>query len=282
MPAEMFDGAVCPDLFFIHYHAPHESSKNKIIFDRNMINFIVSGKKGIYTYDCYQEIGNTQALFVAKGHCLTTEKFEDGGKFESIILFFNHQNVLDFKIKYAELIAQYALPWKDEIEPQIFVFDQDQFMGNYLSSILYLFGSPQGISNDMCRLKFEEILIHLFHQYGNRFYRFFDQLSFNQSLDLFKKTVEKNALNKLSLDEMAFLCNMSLSSFKRHFLKTYGLPPHKWFQQRRLEHAFQLIKHSKAKPSDIYLDLGYENLSSFTTAFKQHYGVAPSKIETYI
>lgn len=35
-----------------------------------------------------------------------------------------------------------------------------------------------------------------------------------------------------------------------------------------------VLKKNK-KPSDIYLDLGFENLSHFYTAFKQKYGVTP-------
>ena len=32
------------------------------------------------------------------------------------------------------------------------------------------------------------------------------------------------------------------------------------------------------KPADIYLDLGFENLSHFYTCFKQKYGVTPAQI----
>lgn len=46
----------------------------------------------------------------------------------------------------------------------------------------------------------------------------------------------------------------------------------------RMEKAKQLLQKHK-KPSEIYLDLGYENLSSFSLEFKKIYGVSPSKFE---
>jgi AraC-like DNA-binding protein len=37
----------------------------------------------------------------------------------------------------------------------------------------------------------------------------------------FKKIVESNVHSNLKLEEIAFLCNMSLSTFKRHFTSEY-------------------------------------------------------------
>ena len=94
----------------------------------------------------------------------------------------------------------------------------------------------------------------------------------------FKKIVENNVFKRITLEEISFLSNMSLSTFKRKFIETYGTPPHKWFQQKRMQHAYQLIVNNKAKPGEIYFDFGYESLSSFSVAFKQMYGMPPSKL----
>jgi len=39
-----------------------------------------------------------------------------------------------------------------------------------------------------------------------------------------------------------------------------------------------LIKEKGSKPSDVYLEVGFEDLSHFSYAFKNAFGVAPSKI----
>jgi len=45
-----------------------------------------------------------------------------------------------------------------------------------------------------------------------------------------------------------------------------------------LQEAYYLIKEKGKAPSAIYLDLGFEDLSHFSFAFKKAYGVAPTKI----
>ena len=70
------------------------------------------------------------------------------------------------------------------------------------------------------------------------------------------------------MEEIAFLCNMSLSTFKRHFIKEYKVSPGKWFQDKRLQKAKETLEKGNLKPSDIYLDFGYNNLSNFSIAYK--------------
>jgi AraC-like DNA-binding protein len=57
----------------------------------------------------------------------------------------------------------------------------------------------------------------------------------NQS-QKFIQTVESNRLNKLTIKELSFLSNMSVSTFKREFEKNFKNSPSKWFQDKRLEH----------------------------------------------
>jgi AraC-like DNA-binding protein len=48
--------------------------------------------------------------------------------------------------------------------------------------------------------------------------------------------------------------------------------------QRRMERAKAMLNDRKLRPSEIYLDLGYESLAAFSTEFKKHFGVAPTGI----
>ncbi|WP_262497324.1 helix-turn-helix domain-containing protein [Parapedobacter koreensis] len=60
----------------------------------------------------------------------------------------------------------------------------------------------------------------------------------------------------------------------------YGdkMEPHRWLQHRRLQEAHYLIKEMGRAPSDVYLEIGFEDLSHFSFAFKKQYGVSPSKL----
>jgi AraC-like DNA-binding protein len=71
---------------------------------------------------------------------------------------------------------------------------------------------------------------------------------------------------------------MSLSTFKRHFIKEYKTSPRKWFKDKQLQKAKETLELDNLKPSDIYLDFGYNNLSNFSIAFKNKFGINPSEI----
>ncbi len=82
----------------------------------------------------------------------------------------------------------------------------------------------------------------------------------------------------VDLSRFAYLTGRSLATFKRDFEKLYQLTPSRWLQQRRLQEAYYLIKEKGRAASDIYLDLGFEDLSHFSFAFKKRFGAAPTKI----
>src|ERR1044072_1165982 len=82
----------------------------------------------------------------------------------------------------------------------------------------------------------------------------------------------------VGLNRFAYLTGRSLATFKRDFEKAFHTSPGNWLLQKRLEEEDYLIKEQGHKPSDVYLEVGFEDLSHFSYAFKNAYGVAPSKI----
>ena len=90
--------------------------------------------------------------------------------------------------------------------------------------------------------------------------------------------MNKNFHFNVDLNRFAYLTGRSLATFKRDFEKLFHLTPSRWLQQRRLQEAYYLIKEKGKTPSDIYLDLGFEDLSHFSFAFKKQFGAAPTKI----
>ncbi|BAV07231.1 AraC-type DNA-binding protein [Filimonas lacunae] len=81
----------------------------------------------------------------------------------------------------------------------------------------------------------------------------------------------------VGLDRMAFLTGRSLSTFKRDFQKLFHTTAGRWLTQRRLEEANYLIAQKGRMASEIYLDLGFEDLSHFSFAYKKAFGKAPSQ-----
>lgn len=53
--------------------------------------------------------------------------------------------------------------------------------------------------------------------------------------------------------------------------------PERWLTEKRLLLAHRLIADEKKRPSDVYLEAGFKNLSHFTYAFRNKFGYSPSQ-----
>ena len=88
--------------------------------------------------------------------------------------------------------------------------------------------------------------------------------------------MEKNYMNDLSVNEMAYYTGRSPATFKRDFKKISELTPQKWLINRRLEAARELIHKGGRRVSEICFDVGFKNLSHFSKLYKDTYGMAPT------
>ncbi|TGE03710.1 helix-turn-helix domain-containing protein [Hymenobacter fodinae] len=90
--------------------------------------------------------------------------------------------------------------------------------------------------------------------------------------------MQANFRFNVTLSRFAYLTGRSLANFKRDFEKLFLTSPSRWLQQRRLQEAYYLLKEKGRTPSDVYTEVGFEDLSHFSFAFKKAYGVAPSRV----
>lgn len=94
--------------------------------------------------------------------------------------------------------------------------------------------------------------------------------------DRIRSIIGRHVYSPLSLAQYAAMCAMSLSTFKRRFVETYGSAPGRWLVDARLDHAAALLAIDGRSVTDVCNDCGFGDLSNFTRAFKQHHGVPPS------
>lgn len=73
-------------------------------------------------------------------------------------------------------------------------------------------------------------------------------------------------------------CDYVLHIASPIFERVFQTTPARWLTQKRLDTAHFLLTEKKQKPSDIYLELGFEDLSHFSYAFKKRFGYPPSQL----
>jgi AraC-like DNA-binding protein len=151
---------------------------------------------------------------------------------------------------------------------------KNRFLRAYFDSLLPYLNRPDKMSGTIALLKTAEAIALLLDANAAMEAFLFD---WNEpyKIDL-EKFINRNFMFNVSLSEFARLTGRSLSTFKRDFRKTYGDTPEKWLRSRRLEEAKRLITHEGKKPSEIYYQVGFENFSHFSTAYKQKFGHSAS------
>ncbi|MGB6268410.1 MAG: AraC family transcriptional regulator [Olleya sp.] len=255
------------------YCSSKEISKQQIILNQNTFSFLIEGNKEVIFDNSDLSIDNRKFLIMKSGHCLMTEKLSEIKNYRSILLFFSNETLSKF-------IQKFELNNIEQNEyKSVYSFEYDKFIKRFVDSLIDISKLSKTLQQKIIEVKFEEIMLYLVELHGTHI--LYSLTSNNDNLTQnFTRTVESNQLKKLTLKELAFLCNMSVSTFKREFEKNYSESPIKWFQNKRLEHAYYLLNQKNKKSSEIYFEVGYENLSSFIQAYKSKYNKTPKQHQT--
>jgi len=258
------------DLFVYDFKMTEDVIKTKVNLNMHMFSFLQEGRKQVHFSDVTVAVNNEQSLLLKKGNCLWTELLEDESVYFCKLLFFSDKRLKEFLEKHTTEVSS-------DIEAPYFTIQNDSFISSYLNSLTTINTAPFVFMESLLSVKFEELLLYLISKYGASFETYLYSL-IAKNTSVFQKTIEKNTYTSLTIEEISFLCNMSLSTFKRHFINEYNVSPGKWFRDKRLLKAKELLAEGNLKSSDIYLELGYNNLSNFSTAFKNKFGISPKNL----
>lgn len=89
--------------------------------------------------------------------------------------------------------------------------------------------------------------------------------------------IEAHLDEPLSIAVLAQQAGLSPDHFARCFAASFGQPPHRYVQQRRIEAALGMLSHSSRSISEIAVELGFYSHTHFTRVFRQQTGMTPSQ-----
>lgn len=148
---------------------------------------------------------------------------------------------------------------------------------NYIDSLEFYFENPSLVSEELLKLKIKELLLLLAKTSDGAVVRTLINSLFTPLEIDFKEVIEANLYNNLSIEELAMLTSLSLSSFKRAFSKHYNFSPAKYIRKRKLEKAAKLLKRTDLRISAICYECGFVDLAHFSKTFQKEYTVSPSE-----
>ncbi|MHC1682185.1 MAG: AraC family transcriptional regulator [Clostridiaceae bacterium] len=111
-------------------------------------------------------------------------------------------------------------------------------------------------SYDFCKIKIESI--HM------------------EKIKLIKDYINNNYLRNITLDDLSKLVSLSKYYIVKQFEHCYGLTPHQYQINLRINRARDLLKNND-NFTDVALELGFYDQSHFTKYFREYTGLTPMR-----
>ena len=234
--------------------------------------FLYLAKGTIHGYD-----GNRHYVLKPGEYCLVRKnrlvkyhKLKEADEFEKVIILFDESFLKGFQRRHKPNIFK-----SDEAVAFLRLNNADRIPDFIRSLIPYYRGSGR-IDHSVVDVKREELLSILLDSQPELSGIFFDYGKPGKiNLEAF---MNSNYKFNVSIERFAYLTGRSISAFKRDFKTIFNDTPNHWLMRKRLQEAYFLIGQKNKKPSEIYLELGFENLSHFSFAFKKNFGKTASEL----
>ena len=94
-----------------------------------------------------------------------------------------------------------------------------------------------------------------------------------------KKYIEKYFYKNITLFEISQHCELSPYHFSRSFKKAFGISPHKFLMNMRIEKAKKLLKEKSIV--DVAYEVGFYDQSHFHKVFKSYTAATPFEYKNY-
>ena len=111
-------------------------------------------------------------------------------------------------------------------------------------------------------------IIQDYHQYRERFPA---EQDINKALDY----IHAHYRGKITIINLAAMCQLSLRQFERRFKSYFNLSPTQYIMKMRIHEACDLLCNGSMSIGDIASTLGFYDQSSFTVQFKKTMSMTP-------
>jgi len=243
--------------------------KSDIMFEHHMLIWFISGETKIVMADATYFFKKGDIFLIPRNQLATIMNYpKDGQPHKTVVMHLSTSRLRDY---YAKLDVKHRAP----ATQKILCYNNHPLLESCLSSLIPYF-EMKDIPEDIATLKITEAISIL---------RVIDK-EVDNVLANFEEPgkielvcfMEKNFMFNLPLDKFAYLTGRSLTTFKRDFQKAFNMTPQRWLTQKRLELAHYQFVEKKGRPIDVCYEVGFENLSHFSHAFKKQFGYAPTEL----
>ena len=187
--------------------------------DYSCFFYINKGSYQIIEANGLLKVGEKEALLKKCGNYISYFPASPQKTHAEAIAVYFHKDII--KSIYSNEIVEFFNQSKKRSTPKKVA---NELIEKYVNNLVIYLDNPSLIDDELAVLKFKElILILMKSQHSHSVQSFFEDLFNAQELE-FKTIIENNLFNDVSMEELAFICHKSLSSFKRIFKAVFNEP----------------------------------------------------------
>jgi len=235
--------------------------------------FLYIGKGIMHGYDGHKHysLHEGEYCLVRKNHLARYNKERVNNAFEKVVVIFDEPFLKKFASQYKPTVKKFTS------SSAFVLLHQHKKIAAFISSLIPYYDGFGKIKKQFADSKREELLLLLLKTSPALAGVLFD-FAVPHKIDI-EAFMNRNFRFNVAIQRFAYLTGRSISAFKRDFATTFHETPGRWLMQKRLREAYFLIDKKGKKPSDVYLEVGFEDLSHFSFAFKKQFGFAPTQLQ---
>lgn len=243
--------------------------KSDIMFEHHMLVWFISGETKIVQADATYFFKEGDIFLIPRNQLATIINYPKNGQPHKTVVM--HLSTERLRYFYTKL----DVSPKTLTSHKIRSYSDHPLLKSCLASLIPYF-EMKNLPGDIASLKITEaisILRTIDKEIDNMLANFEEP----GKIDLVC-FMERNFMFNMPIEKLGYLTGRSLSTFNRDFKKHFNTTPQKWLTEKRLELAYYQLAEKKKKPTEVYLEAGFEDLSHFSYAFKKKYGFSPSQL----
>lgn len=253
---------------------PSKSSHAGELEDRACFMYMLNGTNIVIEQTGATQVAKSEAMIKRCGQYVSQFVNPEGIDFCRAVAVYFHPD-------YIRKIYGHQIPAflnQEATTNNVTKMSHSTFIEHYIQNLLPYFEDPSLMDSNLAELKIKELILLLLKtENQSSVLEFFSELFASPKKHEFKTVVENNIFNDLTIEQLAFLSNKSVSSFKRTFKEIFNNTPATYIREQRIEKAKQLLLGSQQRISDIAFDCGFNELSSFSHTFHKVCGVSPKE-----
>lgn len=241
--------------------------KSDLMFDDHMLIWFISGETKIIQASGTFYFKTGDIFLIPRNELATILNYPKNGlPHQTVVMHLSTDRLKKF--------YERTEPNKDALaERKIYSFNKHPLLESCLASLIPYFDLKGTFPEELADLKIAEAIniLRLIEPKVDSVLANFDGPGKIDLVDF----MNRNFMFNMPLEKLGYLTGRSLSTFNRDFRKVFGTTPQKWLTNKRLELAYYQLAERKKKPTEVYLEVGFEDLSHFSFVFKKKYGFSP-------